>query len=129
MLSGGLDPRLLPTPPARARGTILALSRRLHLGFSVASGYAFFSRAESRAQLLLVAGSASLFPESSPEVGISALSSTPVRAWVAPERAASHGCVRPGTPASAPASAAVATAAPCDLCLRWIPGRQPCQPR
>lgn len=75
-------PSAPPHPPARARGTILALSRRLHLGFSVASGYAFFpgrspehSSSSQRARF-------PLFPESSRGVGIQALSSAPVRAWV-----------------------------------------------
>lgn len=75
-------PSAPPHPPARARRTILALSRRLHLGFSVASGYAFFpgrspehGSSSRRARL-------PLFPESSPGVGIQALGSAPVRAWV-----------------------------------------------
>lgn len=78
----GTRPAASPHPPARARGTILALSRRLHLGFSVASGYAFFpgrspehSSSSQRARL-------PLFPESSPGVAIQALSSARVRAWV-----------------------------------------------
>lgn len=62
----GADPRSAPPRPAararaRALRTSLALSRRLHLGFSVAGlGLRLFSRAESRAQLLLSAGSARL---------------------------------------------------------------------
>lgn len=78
----GTRPAASPHPPARARGTILALSRRLHLGFSVASGYAFFpgrspehSSSSQRARL-------PLFPESSRGVGIQTLSSARVRAWV-----------------------------------------------
>lgn len=78
----GTRPAAPPHPPARAHGTILALSCRLHLGFSVASGYAFFpgrspkhSSSSQRARL-------PLFPESSLGVGIQALSSAPVRAWV-----------------------------------------------
>lgn len=78
----GTGPSAPPHPPSGARGTILALSRRLHLGFSVASGYAFFpgrspehSSSSQRTRL-------PLFPESSRGVGIQAFSSALVRAWV-----------------------------------------------
>lgn len=80
-----VDPPLPGCPvqhPPLSRVLGANLSRRLHLGFSVASGYAFFpgrspehSSSSQRARF-------PLFPESSRGVGIQALSSAPVRAWV-----------------------------------------------
>lgn len=64
---GGSVPLLHP-PPARAHGTSLALSRRLHLGFSVASGYAFFPgrspKPSSSSQRARLPFSQNLLPES-----------------------------------------------------------------
>lgn len=125
---GGSVPRLLPTPSPRPRDKPCLVSPSASRVFG-GLGLRLFSRAESQAQLLLTAGSASLFPEPSPRVGIQALSSAPWRARVSPEGAADHGYFGPGTPVFAPAAVAAAATAPCDFCLRSTPGLEPCQPR
>lgn len=127
-LPGGLGSPAPPTPSPRPRDKPCLVSPSASRVFG-GLGLRLFSRAESQAQLLLTAGSASLFPEPSPSVGIQALSSVPWRARVSPEGAADHGCFGPGTPTFDPAAAAAAASAPCNFCLRSTPGLEPCQPR
>lgn len=117
--------------PARSRpGTIRALSAAPALEFSVASGYAFFSRAAPKPRSS--SGLAALrprprCPEPLPRVGIRAHSPSAPRACVPSAPAPRHGLLRPRTPA--PPGAPTAAAAAAYLGLRPSPGRRPGQPR